>query len=107
MPNISVAEKQAIRPIRMKAISGRGVSVIIAGVPSRSQPGLEHVVYLDVATGRALHGLHGCRCGAAAHGRPCWHTKAVVEAAREHGYLPTATASVWDTPAKRDRDEEI
>ena len=105
---IAPAELQAIRPLRMKAVAastGTRVTRIAAAVPSRSTPGLEHVVYLDVATGRALHAVNGCRCPAALHGRSCWHVEAVRKAAVEAGFLPKP--SVWDAPMKRDRDEEI
>lgn len=95
-----------IRPIRMR-MTGDHMTRIWAAVPSKSQPGLEHIVCLNAETGEARHAETDCHCPAALHGRPCWHTTATVEAAREAGYLPKTRPSVFDTPAPRDPVQEI
>lgn len=95
----------AIRPIKMRASDH--LTRIWAAVPSKSRPGLEHVVCLNVETGEARHAETTCHCPAALHGRACWHVTAVVEAAREAGYLPKPRRSVFDAPISRDRVEEI
>lgn len=94
-----------IRPLKMKAV-GPHITRIWASVPSRSQS-VEHIVCLNVATGEARHAEKACRCPAANHGRKCWHVASVVDAARAAGYLPKPAPSVWDTPPRRDRDEEV
>ena len=97
-----------IRPVKMRAAIGGGIARIWAAVPSRSQAGLEHIVCLNVQTGEARHAEKSCKCPAANHGRNCWHVNAVVQAAREAGYLPTPRrVSVFGTKISPDRVEEI
>jgi hypothetical protein len=104
---MEIAEKDIAAVRLIKANPGMKGRIIMA-VNSRSRR-LTHVVYVDLATGKAAHSVHNCECQAANAGRKCWHTAAAVAAAQAWGYEfgRRRMRSVFDTPPRRDRVEEI